>query len=358
VSVATGSSHTAAVTSTGEVWVWGSNTLGQLGELPKVPLTAAQRDEGALSEKGVQGHRLGEAVTTIPPVGGGELEPTRTGVDPPRAAAVDPRYLYKIQEDDEASSGKFKKSTNNLNRQYALRPFRFEPLFRSKTIARQVVCGTMHTAVLSDAGNVFEWGGGNFHAYDPPMSARAYQEASRSPVRLVAGELEGRAVVSIAAGPWWTAAIGLPFDDSRDASRLFHPPSLLAPETLAGFVFTWGVGRNGQLGQGPDQVLTEPGFVRLPPTGIRCELATKIDCGQFQVPPFINPLLLFAFLSCPPPQMQPHRRSHHQYNITTPLLALPHGRSALQARPCCLSTPLACSLPADSPPPPHSTHRR
>ncbi len=57
VSVATGSSHTAAVTSSGEVWIWGSNTLGQLGELPKISLTAAQRDEGIPSRSEQKKHQ-------------------------------------------------------------------------------------------------------------------------------------------------------------------------------------------------------------------------------------------------------------------------------------------------------------
>jgi hypothetical protein len=67
-------------------------------------------------------------------------QPAEAG--PSRAAAVDPYYLYKLQQEDAASSGKFKKSSNNLNRQFALRPFRFEPLFRTKTIVRQV-CTTI-----------------------------------------------------------------------------------------------------------------------------------------------------------------------------------------------------------------------
>ncbi len=56
----------------------------------------------------------------------------------------------------------------------------------------------------------------------------------------------------------WTAAIGLPCNDKRDTHRNYRNHSQAASASTAGFVFTWGVGRNGQLGQGPDQVSTSP----------------------------------------------------------------------------------------------------
>jgi hypothetical protein len=69
--------------------------------------------------------------------------------------------------------------------------------------------------VLSENGNVFEWGGGDFHKYDPSITgAYAFQEFSRSPVRLVTGELERRIAVCIAAGPWYGDFIKTPMQKS------------------------------------------------------------------------------------------------------------------------------------------------
>ena len=219
VDTTVGASHAAAVTSGGDVFVWGHNLCGQLGltdfrsratpeilsyfeqdpELRVDAISAGENHVAALSARGrvyCWGH----------------VDSGRLGL------GVDERYGAKPAE----------------------KYFFPAPTLLSSLIDEpvcQIACGAAHTLALSDAGKVFAWGHGaggrlgvgDFLSRIQPMEVEM---------------LTNKCVLQIAAATWHSAAIVL------------NPPM-----QKSGWVYTWGSGYHGQLGHGKSQVVTKPSIV-------------------------------------------------------------------------------------------------
>ena len=102
----------------------------------------------------------------------------------------------------------------------------------------QASCGANHAAILTDGGLLYTFGTG-----DGGKLGHGDTTSYVTP-RLVES-LASDIVIEVACGYWHTMAI-----------------VLVPPLLKGGFVYTWGSGRCGQLGQGGTQVSLRPGLVR------------------------------------------------------------------------------------------------
>jgi alpha-tubulin suppressor-like RCC1 family protein len=110
-----------------------------------------------------------------------------------------------------------------------------------------VACGRDYTLALTREGALYAWGANDYGQLGLNLSVK-YQ---RSPL-LVGGALAGRRVVAVAAGDFHVAAL-----------------------TEGGEVFTWGLGKEGQLGHGNRDALAVPRRVEaLEGAGV-----TAVACG-------------------------------------------------------------------------------
>lgn len=114
--------------------------------------------------------------------------------------------------------------------------------FKGKIV--QVACGQSHILVLTDKGEVFTWGCGEYG-----QLGHGDQTNNRVP-RIV---LEGKNICQIAAGRYHSVAL---------ASN--------------GAMFTWGCGENGQLGHNSDENEMLPRVVE----GILGNVVGQVSCGE------------------------------------------------------------------------------
>jgi len=115
---------------------------------------------------------------------------------------------------------------------------------------RQIACGGLHTAAVTDAGTVYTWG-----------DARAYQLGyqphgfTNQPTPRLVDSLDGVAfVVSIACGQGHTVAL-----------------------TDKGSLISWGQSKSGQCGHNDRQVVKTPRKIRMDDTSVKF---TQVSCGD------------------------------------------------------------------------------
>jgi RCC1 and BTB domain-containing protein len=108
-----------------------------------------------------------------------------------------------------------------------------------------IACGWHHTAALTDSGQLYTWGSGEY-------GRLGHGDESRQNAPKVVEGLSGKSISFIACGGFHTAAI-----------------------TDRGALYTWGGGYFGQLGQGDEADKKMPRSVK----GLRDKVMKQVACG-------------------------------------------------------------------------------
>ncbi|CAM6118309.1 unnamed protein product [Calypogeia fissa] len=190
--VSAGGSHTAAISSTGELYTWG-------------------RDEG----EGRLGHGAGGGADE-----GAEPFPIKVEALPTPVAAVACGGFCTMALTPEGQLWSWGGNSNfelgRGNRQDDWRPKPIPEIETNRII--QVACGGYHAAALTDDGQMLTWGHGGH-------GQLGHGSLQNGRVPSVVEALANERVVSISCGSSWTAAI-----------------------TESGELYTWGKNRDSQLG--------------------------------------------------------------------------------------------------------------
>ncbi len=199
VAVAAGGSNCVALTSEGQVFSWGANSVGQLGDdtttdrLTAVPVTTA----GVLAGKSVIKIGAGLQHSVALTADGG-------------------LYAWGWNNTGQLGDGT---TTNRL----APVAVKMEGVLAGKSV-KEIAVGQYHNLVLTEDSQVFGWGL-NVSGQLGDGSTATFQPM---PVAVsAAGALSGKTIVGIAAGE-------------------FHSVALASD----GLMYTWGNGQFGQLGDG------------------------------------------------------------------------------------------------------------
>jgi len=243
VDVAIGPTHGAAISDGGDLYTWGGGVYGQLGigdfDVHHEPTILESMQDGSVVRQLVCGHDHTLAVSD-------------RGVG----------YAWGF-----ANSGKL--GLGVMEREGVERPFsRMFPtpiiIDRLKRVhVAQVACGPNHSMALTDDGSVYSWGAGDggrlghgddLNREQPTLIKFFSPEDKRgSQVRHI--------VLQVACGYWHSAAV-----------------VLVPPLTEGGYVYTWGSGFAGQLGQGVNNKSRLPKIVE--PLLDHHVVATRIKCGS------------------------------------------------------------------------------
>jgi len=120
--------------------------------------------------------------------------------------------------------------------------------------AKQVSCGSVHTAVLSSAGDVFSWGLGSAGGSTGALGVGDRSSRAR-PTQVLFGGSDEVKIKQLASGTKHTVALG-----------------------VDGEVWTWGCGENGRLGNGGTTDQLEPYPVEFfLEVGVKC---VSVACGN------------------------------------------------------------------------------
>lgn len=254
VQVTCGSYHTAAVTSTGDLYTWGGGMYGKLGHGNEAGCSAPQRVD-ALVGLPVAQIACGSRHTAVVTATGGAV------------------YTWGDKENGVAGHG------DTEGHQYA--PRRLERL-ASTPVTQLSACG-FHTAVVTESGDLWTWGEGKFGrlGHDSERNSHAPQ---------LVQELRGKKPRQVSCGGFHTAVVTedghLYSFGGGEHGQLGHndrvnklkPTLVEALEgifvsqitcgwshsvalTAKGRVYTWGNGDHGKLGHGSGRKISVPHIV-------------------------------------------------------------------------------------------------
>jgi len=214
--IACGYVTTAAVTDRGALYMWGGSEKGQLGLGNKVSKMEPNEVTGLRRCKVTQVACATWHTAAI--TDGGEVYTWGDGTN------------GKLGHGDETEH---------------LAPTLVQSLANHRII--QIACGDFHSAVLTDAGEVYTWGEGNYGQLGHGASVTTYTKPL-----LVGQPLQGCHVIKIACGSNHTAAL-----------------------TEKGQLYTWGYGSNGRLGHGDEVDQKVPRLV----TTMQGKKVREVACG-------------------------------------------------------------------------------
>ena len=251
--VTCGSYHTAAVSASGELYTWGGGMYGKLGHGDEnghaVPRhVAALRDVQVVQvacgsrhtvvitrsmdvfswgdkENGVSGHSSGETdgYQYAPRIVAGLRDVNCKQV---AACGFHTAALSEAGEIYTWGEGKFGRLGHGSERNQPT-PRAIQSPLAGKVVA-QVVCGGFHTAAITDAGELYTWGGGEH-------GQLGHGDKVNKTVPWLVTALSKCSLVQITCG--WSHTVALSSD---------------------GEVFTWGNGDHGKLGHGNSTKVTIP----------------------------------------------------------------------------------------------------
>ncbi|KAJ4788211.1 Regulator of chromosome condensation (RCC1) family protein [Rhynchospora pubera] len=195
--VACGREHTAAITSDGSLFTWGSNEFGQLGDGTEESRKEPQMVK-LLESEFVKYVSCGAHCT---------------------AAIAEPR-----QNDGSISKSRLWVWGQNQGSDY---PRLFWGAFAPNTVIRQVSCGAVHVVALSEEGLLQAWGYNEWGQLGRGFTCEGLQgpRVLSAYARFLDEAPEPIKIVQVACGEYHTAAI-----------------------SDTGEVYTWGLGSMGQLG--------------------------------------------------------------------------------------------------------------
>ncbi|CAE7237268.1 UVR8 [Symbiodinium sp. CCMP2592] len=186
VAVATGDSHSAAITESGELWTWGFNGDGELG----VGDTTSRHAPVCVSVNG-------QKIVAVAAGGGYTAAITESGE----------LWTWGCNDDGQLGVGDTKDRAAPVK----------VSVNGQKVVA--VAAGYWHTAVITESGELWTWG-----CNDDGQLGVGDTKDRAAPVKV---SVNGQKVVAVAAGYWHTAVI-----------------------TESGELWTWGYNGDGELGVG------------------------------------------------------------------------------------------------------------
>jgi chromosome segregation ATPase len=226
IQVGCGEYHSAALTSSGELYTWGDGGDGQLGHgdwRTKGFRLAQPRLVKALAGKGVTSLSCGEYHTAVLSADG---------------------TVYTWGKSVNGQLG----NTDDIKK--VTLPAAVEGLEPIRAIS----CGGAHTVALTSSGDVWQWG--------DPISGQLGL-VSNGPVRYPSKveELSGTNVVDVACGSFHSSAV-----------------------TANGELYTWGHGGEGRLGHGDEANQSKPKTVR----ALGAMPVVQVSCGRFHTTAFVG----------------------------------------------------------------------
>ena len=217
VDISCGGAHSAAITSSGELFTWGKGRYGRLGhgdsdDQYKPKLVDA-----------LMGHRVVDVAC-----GSGDAQ---------TLCITDDDNVWSWGDGD---YGKLGRGGSDGCKE----PMKIESL--AGLGATKVECGSQFSVCLTRAGSVYTWGKGDYHRL-----GHGTDDHVRRPRKVAA--LQGRKIVSIATGSLHCVAC-----------------------TDSGEVFTWGDNDEGQLGDGSTNAIQRPRLVAI----LQNRKINRVACGS------------------------------------------------------------------------------
>ena len=248
VDVAIGPTHGAAISDGGDLYTWGAGVFGQLGfgdytvvRTPK--LVSSLQDGSTLRQAALgQSHTLGlsEKGTVY---AWGFSNHGKLGLGIMARAGIEKPFCH-----------------------YFPTPILIGTLSRKQV--RQVSCGPNHSLALTDL-EVFSWGSG-----DGGRLGLGDDKDRETPTSMET--LKGQIILQVSAGNWHSGAV-----------------VLIPPNIEAGYLYTWGSGHCGQLGQ---EFITCAKYPALVHTLLDQHVnVTRVKCGSYHTVVMADTDELYAF---------------------------------------------------------------
>ncbi|KAK5650580.1 hypothetical protein RI129_001609 [Pyrocoelia pectoralis] len=217
VDIACGGAHSAAITSSGQLFTWGKGRYGRLGH---------GDSEDQLKPKLIEA-LLGYRVTDVA-CGSGDAQ---------TLCISDDDNVWSWGDGDYGKLGRGGSDGCKV-------PMKIESLAGLGVI--KVECGSQFSVALTRSGSIYTWGKGDYHRL-----GHGTDDHVRRPKKVAA--LQGKRIISIATGSLHCVACS---DD--------------------GEVFTWGDNDEGQLGDGTTNAIQRPRLV----TVLQGKKITNVACGS------------------------------------------------------------------------------
>ena len=215
--ISCGGAHSAAITSSGELYTWGKGRYGRLGHGDSDDQTKPKLVEALL------GHRVIDVAC-----GSGDAQ---------TLCITDDDNVWSWGDGDYGKLGRGGSDGCKV-------PMKVESL--AGLGAMKVECGSQFSVCLTRSGSVFTWGKGDYHRL-----GHGSDDHVRRPRKVAA--LQGRRIISIATGSLHCVAC-----------------------TDSGEVFTWGDNDEGQLGDGSTNAIQRPRLV----ASLQNRKINRVACGS------------------------------------------------------------------------------
>ena len=230
VGISCGGAHSAATTTTGELYTWGKGRYGRLGH---------GDSEDQLKPKLVEA-LLGYRVIDVA-CGSGDAQ---------TLCITDDDNVWSWGDGDYGKLGRGGSDGCKI-------PMKIDSLAGLGVI--KVECGSQFSVALTRSGSVFTWGKGDYHRL-----GHGTDDHVRRPRKVAA--LQGKRIVSIATGSLHCVACTVETGSTGDKGTTWN----------AGDVYTWGDNDEGQLGDGSTNAIQRPRLV----TALQGKKINRVACGS------------------------------------------------------------------------------
>ena len=230
VGISCGGAHSAATTTTGELYTWGKGRYGRLGH---------GDSEDQLKPKLVEA-LLGYRVIDVA-CGSGDAQ---------TLCITDDDNVWSWGDGDYGKLGRGGSDGCKI-------PMKIDSLAGLGVV--KVECGSQFSVALTRSGSVFTWGKGDYHRL-----GHGTDDHVRRPRKVAA--LQGKRIVSIATGSLHCVACTVETSNSGDKGTTL----------IAGDVYTWGDNDEGQLGDGSTNAIQRPRLV----AALQGKKINRVACGS------------------------------------------------------------------------------
>ena len=230
ISISCGGAHSAATTTTGELYTWGKGRYGRLGH---------GDSEDQLKPKLVEA-LLGYRVIDVA-CGSGDAQ---------TLCITDDDNVWSWGDGDYGKLGRGGSDGCKI-------PMKIDSLAGLGVI--KVECGSQFSVALTRSGSVFTWGKGDYHRL-----GHGTDDHVRRPRKVAA--LQGKRIVSIATGSLHCVACTVETGSTSEKGATW----------TAGDVYTWGDNDEGQLGDGSTNAIQRPRLV----AALQGKKINRVACGS------------------------------------------------------------------------------